>query len=136
MDDVSDESVMDIEKRKFYMQSYNFTLMGFLIDENEFEVKTAVSRSLLLMEVSPTKTKRRVKKNPPNPHLNSYWMGWDLNFYFCLSQHIKLYWFAVQNRQILQLYTYNQITIYYTGLLCGQPPAVRRTAGGWSAAAG
>jgi len=39
LDDVSDESVMDLEKRRYYIQSYSFTLQGFLIDENEFEVK-------------------------------------------------------------------------------------------------
>ena len=32
MGDISDESVMDIEKRKYYVQSYTFTLLGFLID--------------------------------------------------------------------------------------------------------
>ena len=69
LDEVSDESVMDLEKRRYYIQTYSFTLQGFLIDENEFEVKPAVSRSLLLMEVNPTKTKRRVKKNPPNPDI-------------------------------------------------------------------
>lgn len=68
LDDVSDESVMDLEKRRYYIQSYSFTLQGFLIDENEFEVKPAVSRSLLLMEVGPRQNKRRVKKYPPNPN--------------------------------------------------------------------
>ena len=62
LDEVSDESVMDLEKRRYYIQSYSFTLQGFLIDENEFEVKPAVSRSLLLMEVSPRKTKRRERQ--------------------------------------------------------------------------
>lgn len=61
MDDVSDESVMELEKRKFYMQSYSFTLMGFLIDENEFQVKPAVSRTLALFEVN-TGNKRVSKK--------------------------------------------------------------------------
>jgi hypothetical protein len=51
---------MELEKRKFYMQSYSFTLMGFLIDENEFEVKPAVSRTLALFEVGSDS--KRVKK--------------------------------------------------------------------------
>ena len=38
MGNISDESVMDLEKRKYYIQSYEFTMLGFLIDENEFEV--------------------------------------------------------------------------------------------------
>lgn len=60
MDDVSDESVMELEKRKFYMQSYSFTMMGFLIDENEFEVKPAVSRTFALIEME--QKLRRSKK--------------------------------------------------------------------------
>jgi hypothetical protein len=67
LDDVSDESIMDVEKRRYYIQSYSFTLQGFLLDEEQFQVKPAVSRSLVLMEVNPRKTRRRVNKYPPNP---------------------------------------------------------------------
>jgi hypothetical protein len=67
MDNISDESVMDIDKRKFYIQSYNFTMMGFLIDEEEFEVSPAISRVLTVMEMD-TELKRGGKtKFPPNP---------------------------------------------------------------------
>jgi len=41
-DNVSDESVMDLEKRKYYIQSYDFTMLGLLMDEDEFEIKPAV----------------------------------------------------------------------------------------------
>lgn len=50
MGNISDESVMDIGKRKYYVQSYEFTMLGFLIDENEFEVSPAVSRILQVVE--------------------------------------------------------------------------------------
>ena len=60
---ISDESVMELEKRKFYIQSYEFTLLGFLIDENEFEVSPAVSRVLQVVEFDTSTTKRRVKKD-------------------------------------------------------------------------
>jgi len=63
MDDLQDESVTEIEKRKYYIQSYNFTMMGFLIDENEFEIKPAISRTLALIETEQ-KTKRL--KKPKN----------------------------------------------------------------------
>ena len=33
MDSISDESVMDVEKRKYYIQNYTFVMLGFLIDE-------------------------------------------------------------------------------------------------------
>jgi len=55
MDNISDESVMDIEKRKFYIQNYDFTMMGFLIDEDEFVVKPGVERVLKLIEVPNSK---------------------------------------------------------------------------------
>ena len=63
MGNISDESVMELEKRKFYIQSYDFTLLGFLIDENEFEVSPAVSRVLQVVEFDTSTTKRRVKKD-------------------------------------------------------------------------
>ena len=62
MGNISDESVMDLEKRKYYIQSYEFTLLGFLIDENEFEISPAVSRVLQVVEFDTNKTRRRIKK--------------------------------------------------------------------------
>ena len=50
MNNITDESVMNIDKRKYYIQSYDFTMLGFLIDENEFEVAPAVSRVLTVIE--------------------------------------------------------------------------------------
>ena len=37
MDDVSDESSKELEKRKYYIANYKITLKGLLIDEDEFE---------------------------------------------------------------------------------------------------
>ena len=58
---ISDESVVDIEKRKYYIQSYEFTMLGFLIDENEFEVSPAITRVLQVVEFEKEPRKRRVK---------------------------------------------------------------------------
>lgn len=67
-DNISDESVTDLEKRKVYIQKYDFTLLGFLIDENEFEVSPAITRSFTIFETN-TKTKKRRQKRqePPIP---------------------------------------------------------------------
>ena len=67
LDDISDESVMDVEKRRYYIQSYGFTLQGFLSDEEEYQVKPGISRSLLLIEMDNRKKKARKNVNPPNP---------------------------------------------------------------------
>jgi hypothetical protein len=61
MGDISDESVMDVEKRKYYIQSYSFTLLGFLIDEDEFEVSPAINRVLQIVEVDEKITRRQPK---------------------------------------------------------------------------
>jgi len=63
MGEISDESVMELEKRKFYIQSYSFTMLGFLIDENEFEVSPAISRVLQLTETERKDVRRQKKKN-------------------------------------------------------------------------
>jgi hypothetical protein len=65
-DNISDESVTEVEKRKFYIQTYDFTMLGFLIDEDEFQVKPGIQRSLQLLESSNEKPKKgkRVKKLP------------------------------------------------------------------------
>ena len=67
MENVSDESVMDVEKRKYYIQSYDFTMMGFLMDEDEFEVKPGVERIFQLYEVTEGNDNRKRKSPSDNP---------------------------------------------------------------------
>ena len=59
---ITDESVTEVEKRKYYIQSYEFTMLGFLIDEDEFEVSPAITRVLQVVEFDKTTTKRNKKK--------------------------------------------------------------------------
>jgi hypothetical protein len=61
MDSISDESVMDVEKRKYYIQNYTFVMLGFLIDEEEFEVTPAISRVLNVIEAD-TQVQRKNRK--------------------------------------------------------------------------
>ena len=63
---ISDESVMELEKRKYYIQNYEFTMLGFLIDEDEFEVSPAVSRVLQVFEFEQGNTKKQRKILPEN----------------------------------------------------------------------
>jgi len=65
-DDVIDESILDLEKRKVYIQKYTFTMMGFLIDEDQFEVQPAVTRILQIYETESKIKKRKPKKEVPN----------------------------------------------------------------------
>ena len=61
----TDESVMDLEKRKYYIQKYDFTMMGFLIDEEQFEVSPAISRTFQVIETDQRNIKRKQKKQSP-----------------------------------------------------------------------
>jgi hypothetical protein len=72
MGNISDESVLDLEKRKYYVQSYEFTLLGFLIDEDEFEVSPAISRVLQVVEFETQTTRKQPKKlsNPASTTLD------------------------------------------------------------------
>lgn len=67
MNEISDESVMEVEKRKYYIQSYSFTMLGFLIDEDEFEVSPAISRVIQILEVDESKPKKKRISEISNP---------------------------------------------------------------------
>ena len=67
LDNVSDESQMTMDARKYYIQNYDFTMLGYLIDEDEFEVKPAIQRVTQLMEIDTSTRKQRANKSPKNP---------------------------------------------------------------------
>ena len=52
LDSIDDTSPMEaLDGRRFYMQNYKFTMLGFLIDSDEFEVSPAVSRLFIMNEI-------------------------------------------------------------------------------------
>lgn len=63
MGDVSDESVLDLEKRKYYIQKYPMTLQGFLLDEEDFVVQPAIIRTMQVYETDTKIKKKKPKKN-------------------------------------------------------------------------
>jgi len=69
---ISDESVMDIDKRKYYIQNYDFTMLGYLIDEEEFEVKPAISRVLQVIELDTSSRKVRPERKVENSKTFEY----------------------------------------------------------------
>lgn len=51
LDSIDDNTPMStLDGRRFYLQNYKFTMLGFLVDSEEFEVKPAVSRMFLTTE--------------------------------------------------------------------------------------
>lgn len=52
LDSVGDESQIDtVDERKFYIQPYTIKLNGYLLDNEEFEVKPAINRIFTVTEV-------------------------------------------------------------------------------------
>jgi hypothetical protein len=53
LDSIGDESVINnLDERKYYVQMFNIKMMGYLLDEEDFEVTPAISRSVTLVELS------------------------------------------------------------------------------------
>ena len=115
MDDLQDESVTEIEKRKYYIQSYNLTMMGFLIDENEFQIKPAISRTLALIETDQ-KTKR--SKKPQNDLISLSNEKVQINFPVGVTSYTQTYEY---NSDLYMLGSYNisSYQIFVNGLLYG-----------------
>ena len=59
LNNISDESQMSMGQRKYYVQSYDFTMLGYLIDEEEFEVKPAIARVAQIMELDTSTLRRK-----------------------------------------------------------------------------
>ena len=72
MGNISDESVVEVEKRRFYIQNYEFTMLGFLLDPDEFEVAPAVSRVFNSFEVVGNIPPPKKRKHPENPSSFDY----------------------------------------------------------------
>ena len=100
---MSDESVMDLEKRKYYIQKYEFTLCGFLIDEDQFEVSPAITRAFQIFETD-TKYKKGKKKKviPPEPAIIEFTIpvgqtsfeelfNYTLNLNFTSTENVESY---------------------------------------------
>ena len=67
LQNISDESQTTLDARKYFVQNYDFTMLGYLIDEEEFQVKPAISRVAQIIELDNTVLKRRRPKFPENP---------------------------------------------------------------------
>jgi len=69
LEHITDSSENGLQKRRYYIQSYTFKMLGVLLDEEQFEIAPAVSRLLQMVDVG-IKTKQR-KAVAPNPNENT-----------------------------------------------------------------
>tara|TARA_R110002153_G_scaffold80401_5_gene204480 strand:+ start:12202 stop:13242 length:1041 start_codon:yes stop_codon:yes gene_type:complete len=58
LESIGDESqVDDLEGKRFYVQTYEMKLQGYLVDEEEFDVKPAISRMFVTTELETKRVK-------------------------------------------------------------------------------
>ena len=80
MNSIGDESQIDTEERRYYQQNYQFQLQGFLLDEEEFEVKPAISRSLVMFGFDEkNRQKERKSLTEKNPDKINTKLTFDTN---------------------------------------------------------
>ncbi len=72
LENIGDESnIEDFENRRFYVQMFEIKLLGYVLDEEDFEIVPTINRSVMTMEVednikysniifTPTKTNNKV----------------------------------------------------------------------------
>ena len=66
LDKIEDNTPMDtMDGRRFYIQNYTFTMLGFLIDSDEFEIKPSISRFFLMNELV-------IGKEPKKKFINKF----------------------------------------------------------------
>lgn len=62
LESIGDESqITDLNSKRYYVQSFEMKLMGYIVDSEEFEVKPAISRTFITTEVDEKKPKPIVK---------------------------------------------------------------------------
>lgn len=65
LENISDESnVEDLDSRRYYVQLYEMRLMGYLLDEADFEVVPTINRTYAFIELDENKTFHNVIFDP------------------------------------------------------------------------
>jgi hypothetical protein len=61
VESISDESnIEDFENRRFYVQEFEIKMMGYILDENDFEVVPTINRVYTILELSDAKKSKSV----------------------------------------------------------------------------
>ena len=112
LDDVSDESAKDLEKRKYYIANYKFTMKGLLIDEEEFEISPAITRQVTMFEVDTKVKSRRVTIEPPKPNF----FDLDINFLSGVTQLSEVFRYSVDLKVTNQENLINCYNVTYSAI--------------------
>jgi hypothetical protein len=116
LDKIEDNSPIEtIDGRRFYVQNYQFTMLGYLIDSEEFEVKPAINRLFTMFEFIKDNPKFGVKKfvNSNEIIQTVNLVGDGLQSVFDVGESIGTL-FGVYINDVLQTKNVNYLHIAYT----------------------
>lgn len=65
LENIGDESnIEDFENRRFYVQNFEMKLLGYILDENDFEVIPTLNRTMVVSELMEEKTYKNIVFDP------------------------------------------------------------------------
>jgi len=100
LEKINDNSPIEAnDGRRYYLQTYEFIMLGFLIDEDEFEVTPAINRALLVYEFIDTPTSRSVIDNGVKVTIVNY-TGNDIQTLFSVGEPIGTLFYVAINGDI------------------------------------
>jgi len=103
LDRINDSSPIEsLESRRFYLQNYDFTMLGFLIDSEEFEVKPAINRAIMLYEFLDTKNYTKKYENKSIEIITATFTGDGSQTTFNVGESIGELFFVAINGQLQQ----------------------------------
>jgi hypothetical protein len=116
LDKIEDNSPIEtIDGRRFYVQNYQFTMLGYLIDSEEFQVKPAINRLFTMFEFIKDNNKFNVNKvvNTNEIIQTVNLVGDGLQSVFDVGESIGTL-FGVYVNDVLQTKNVNYLHIAYT----------------------
>lgn len=116
LESIGDESnIDDFENKRFYVQTFEVTLLGYLLDESQYEVIPTINRTVIATEIE-------IKNDIVNDVLFSSNVNNNtIEFSFIFKSKInKQYNFILENNvnitQLLDINKINRVTIFSNGV--------------------
>lgn len=113
LDTINDSSVTELQKRRYYIQSYTMKMLGIILDEKQFEIVPAVSRVLQVMETgSKVRQRKAVALNPNENTIDGLYqfvnsntqltdtLKYNFDYYFIKSDNVSSYNIYINNNLI------------------------------------
>lgn len=115
LENIGDESnIEDFENRRFYVQMFEMKLLGYILDEEDYEIVPTANRTIMTIEVDEPKTIKNILVEPIiEGNVLTYNFVWYPNSGYA-TQFTALYNLTIS--QIIDKYGIGEITIYINNI--------------------